>query len=276
MQRRTNQTNRRPTSRDSYWTPNYTNLVRQNPLQVAAQSQLTFVNTFRQNIEIDPLDPDQTITTPEQVPPNAITAVWAVLVGLLGKETSQIDFQAEEPSEEQVVEAKQRARAATDFVTRRKPPKHNNPPAQPLLAFDQVLADLETKLLQQYRLLQGTLTWIVKLDWLATLKYNLCSFISIYDTIYKVNMKRALMNTTDPANSLKIQPSPVIRPWYNNLMLRSLRALLHTEGAHPAFVDTLLTRIVRFTGELDQQLKKLTAQQVIDLIRSQSMIMPPE
>ncbi|KAA6312359.1 MAG: hypothetical protein EZS28_055939, partial [Streblomastix strix] len=72
------------------------------------------------------------------------------------------DFYAEEQSEEQVVEARQRARAATDLVTRRRPPKHNNPPAQPMLAFDHVLADLETKLLQQYRLLQGTLTQIVK------------------------------------------------------------------------------------------------------------------
>ncbi|KAA6374714.1 MAG: hypothetical protein EZS28_029758, partial [Streblomastix strix] len=66
MTRRTNFNNKRPTSRDSYQTPNYTNLVPQNPLQVAAQPQSTFVNAFRQNLEIDPLDPDQTITTPDQ------------------------------------------------------------------------------------------------------------------------------------------------------------------------------------------------------------------
>ncbi|KAA6377290.1 MAG: hypothetical protein EZS28_027183 [Streblomastix strix] len=101
--------------------------------------------------------------TPEEVPPNAITAALVLLAGLSGQETSQIDFYAEEPSEEQVVEARQRARAATDLVTRRKLPKHNNPPGQPMLAFDQVLADLETKLLQQYRQLQGTLTQIVKM-----------------------------------------------------------------------------------------------------------------
>ncbi|KAA6367822.1 MAG: hypothetical protein EZS28_036652 [Streblomastix strix] len=59
-------------------------------------------------------------------------------------------------------------------------------------------------------------------------------------------------------------------------MLRSLRALPQTDGAHPASVDTLLTRTVGFTGELDQELKKLTAQQVIDMIRSKSEIMPPE
>ncbi|KAA6338259.1 MAG: hypothetical protein EZS28_052715, partial [Streblomastix strix] len=116
MTRRTNFTNKRPTSRDSYQTPNYTNLVPQNPLQVAAQPQPTFVNAFRQNLEIDPLDPDQTIATPEEVPPNAITAARTLLAGLSGQETSQIDFYAEELSEEQVVEARQRARAATDFL----------------------------------------------------------------------------------------------------------------------------------------------------------------
>ncbi|KAA6370587.1 MAG: hypothetical protein EZS28_033887 [Streblomastix strix] len=187
-----------------------------------------------------------------------------------------MDFYAEEPSEEQVVEARQRASAATDLVTRRKPPKHNNPPAQPMLAFDHVLADLETKLLQQYRLIQGTLTQIVKRDWLATLKFNLCTFISINDTIYKVNMTRALMDTTEQGNLLKTQTSPVLRPTYNYQMLKSLRALPQTDGAHPVSVDTLLTRIVGFTGELDQELKKLTAQQVIDMIRSKSEIMPPE
>ncbi|KAA6372089.1 MAG: hypothetical protein EZS28_032385, partial [Streblomastix strix] len=250
--------------------------VLQNPLQVAAQPQPTFVNAFRQNLEIDPLDPDQIIATPEEVPPNAITAARTLLAGLSGQETSQIDFYAEEPSEEQVVEARQRARAATDLITRRKPPKHNNPPAQPMLAFDQVLADLESKLLQQYRLLQGTLTQIVKRDWITTLKYNLCTFISIYDTIYKINIMRALMDMTEQGNLLKTQPLPVIRPGYNNQMLRQLQALPQTEGAHPASVDTLLTRIVGFTGELDQELKKQTAQQVIHMIRSKPEIMPPE
>ncbi|KAA6365637.1 MAG: hypothetical protein EZS28_038838, partial [Streblomastix strix] len=100
--------------------------------------------------------------TLEEVPRNAIAAARALLAGLWGQETSRIAFFMEEPSEEQVVEARQRARAATNLVMRRKQPKHNNPPAQPMLAFDQVLADLETKLLQQYRLLQGTLTQIVK------------------------------------------------------------------------------------------------------------------
>ncbi|KAA6366362.1 MAG: hypothetical protein EZS28_038110 [Streblomastix strix] len=59
-------------------------------------------------------------------------------------------------------------------------------------------------------------------------------------------------------------------------MLISLRALLQTERAHPASVDTLLTRIVGFTGELDQKLKKQTVQQVINLIRSKPEIMTPE
>ncbi|KAA6358499.1 MAG: hypothetical protein EZS28_045974, partial [Streblomastix strix] len=74
MKRRTNFASKRPSSRDSYNTLNYTNLVPQNPLQVAAQPQSTFVNAFRQNLEINPLDPDQTIATPEEVPPNAIIA----------------------------------------------------------------------------------------------------------------------------------------------------------------------------------------------------------
>ncbi|KAA6371416.1 MAG: hypothetical protein EZS28_033058, partial [Streblomastix strix] len=74
MTRRGNFANKRPTGRDSYQTPNYANLVPQNPLQVAAQPQPTLVNAFRQNLEIDPLDPDQTIATPEEVPTNAIAA----------------------------------------------------------------------------------------------------------------------------------------------------------------------------------------------------------
>ncbi|KAA6349929.1 MAG: hypothetical protein EZS28_051912, partial [Streblomastix strix] len=89
-------------------------------------------------------------------------------------------------------------------------------------------------------------------------------------------MTRALMDTTEQGNLLKTQPSPVIRPGYNNQMLRSLRVLSQTEGAHPASVDTLLIRMVGFTGELDQELKKLTAQQVIDMIKSKSEIMPLE
>ncbi|KAA6378318.1 MAG: hypothetical protein EZS28_026157 [Streblomastix strix] len=162
MTRRTNFTNKRPPSRDSYQTLNYANLLPQNPLQVSAQPQPTFVNAFGQNLEIYPLEPDQTIAILEEIPSNAITAARVLFTGLSGQETSQIDFYAEEPSEEQLVDARQHARAATDLVMRRKPPKHNNRPAQPMLAFDQVLADLETKLLQQYRLLQGTLTQIVK------------------------------------------------------------------------------------------------------------------
>ncbi|KAA6387807.1 MAG: hypothetical protein EZS28_016665 [Streblomastix strix] len=276
MQHWSNFTSKHPPNRDSYWTPNYANLVRQNPLQCIALQQPTFVNMFCQNIEKDPLDPEQTIVTPEEVSPNTITAARVLLAGFSGQQTSQIDFYAEEPSEEQVVEARQRETAATNLMTSRKPPKHNNPPAQPMLAFDQVLADLETKLLQQQGLLLGTLIQIVKQDWVATLKFNLCTFISIYDMIYKVNMTRAPMVTTAQVNLLKTQPSPVIRTRYNNQMLKSLRSLPQTEGAYPASIDTLLTRIVGLTGELDQEQKNLTAQQVKNLIKSKPEIMPPE
>ncbi|KAA6364786.1 MAG: hypothetical protein EZS28_039689 [Streblomastix strix] len=159
---RTNYTSKRPLNRDSYQTPNYTKLVPQNPLQIAAQPQPSFVNAFRQNLEIDPLDPDQTIATQEEVPPNAITAALAPIAELSEQQTQQMDFYAKKPSDVQVIEAKQRAKATTDLMTRGKPPKHNNPPAQMMLAFDQVLADLETKLLQLYRLLQKALTQILK------------------------------------------------------------------------------------------------------------------
>ncbi|KAA6366500.1 MAG: hypothetical protein EZS28_037974 [Streblomastix strix] len=162
MQRRTNFTSKRLPIRDSYLAPNYANLAPQNPVHATVQPQLRFVNAFRQNLEIDPLDPELTIATPEEVPPNAKSAALTHLAGLSGQNMQQVDFYADEPSEEQIIEAGQRARAATDLVTRRKPPKHNNPPTQPMLAFDQVLAVLETKLLQQYRPLQRTLTQIVK------------------------------------------------------------------------------------------------------------------
>ncbi|KAA6368004.1 MAG: hypothetical protein EZS28_036470 [Streblomastix strix] len=92
MTRWGNFANKRPTGRDSYQTPNYANLVPQNPLQVAAQPQPTLVNAFRQNLEIDPLDPDQTIATPEEVPTNAIAAARVLLAGLSGQEAAQIDF----------------------------------------------------------------------------------------------------------------------------------------------------------------------------------------
>ncbi|KAA6375225.1 MAG: hypothetical protein EZS28_029249 [Streblomastix strix] len=59
-------------------------------------------------------------------------------------------------------------------------------------------------------------------------------------------------------------------------MLRSLLALCQTDGAHPAAVDKQLTRIVGFNRQLGQELKKLTAQQVIDMIKSKLEIMPPE
>ncbi|KAA6365474.1 MAG: hypothetical protein EZS28_039000 [Streblomastix strix] len=49
-----------------------------------------------------------------------------------------------------------------------------------------------------------------------------------------------------------------------------------TEGKRQASVDSLRTRIVGFTGELDQELKKLAAQQIIDLIKSKPEIIPPE
>ncbi|KAA6360425.1 MAG: hypothetical protein EZS28_044048 [Streblomastix strix] len=89
-------------------------------------------------------------------------------------------------------------------------------------------------------------------------------------------MTRALMDATEKGNLLKTQPSLVIRPGYNNQILSSLRELFQIEVAHPAFVDTLLTRIVGFTRELDQKLKKLTAQQVIDMTRSKPEIIQPE
>ncbi|KAA6390063.1 MAG: hypothetical protein EZS28_014412 [Streblomastix strix] len=201
MQRKSNFTSKCPPNKDSYQTPNYSNLVPHNQLQAIAKQQPTYVNMFRQNIKIDLLDPDQTIMTPEEVPPNAIISARTLLLGLSGQETSQIDFYAEEPSEEQVVEARQRVRAATDLVTCRRPPKHNKPLAQQMLTFDH-----------------------------------------IYDMIYMIIMTRALIDTTEQGNQLKTQPSPVIR----------------------------------FTGELDQEMKKQIAQQVINLIRRKPKIRPPE
>ncbi|KAA6394150.1 MAG: hypothetical protein EZS28_010325 [Streblomastix strix] len=257
MTHMTNFTNKRPTSRDLYQTSNYANFGPQNQLFAAMQLQPTFVNTFRKNMEIDPPYSDQTIATLEEVPTNAITAIQALFVGLSEQETSQIDYYAEESSAEQVLEATQCIRAATDLVTRRIPQKHNNQPAQPMLAFDQVLADLKTKLLQQCRQLQGVLTQIVKRDWIATLKFNFCICISIYDSIRKVNMTIALMHTTEQGNQLKIQ-------------------LSSTEGAHPASISTLLKRIVYFMEELNEELKKQTAKQEINLNMSKPNIIPPE
>ncbi|KAA6396086.1 MAG: hypothetical protein EZS28_008386, partial [Streblomastix strix] len=63
-------------------------------------------------------------------------------------------------------------------------------------------------------------------------------------------MTRALIDPTEQGNLLKTQPSPIIRPGYSKQMLKSLLALHQTELAHPASVDSQLTRIVGFTGEL--------------------------
>ncbi|KAA6402312.1 MAG: hypothetical protein EZS28_002157 [Streblomastix strix] len=276
MLRRTNYTNKRSLSGESYQTPNYANFEPKTPLQVAAQPQLTFVSAFHKNIQIDSLDLDQTIATPEEVPPNAITTIWAILTGLLGQETSQINFYAEEPPKEQVVKTRLRARESTDLMMCWRPPKHNNSPAQLMLAFNQVLADLETKLQRQQRLLQKPLKLIVKRDWVITPKFNLCMFLSIHDPACKDSMTSALMYSIKQGNLLKTQLSLIIRPEYNNQMLRSLRVLHLTERADPALVDTLHARIMCLTGKLDQELKKLIVQQVIDLIRSKPEIMLPD
>ncbi|KAA6384495.1 MAG: hypothetical protein EZS28_019975 [Streblomastix strix] len=145
-----NNTGRRQLSEDSYKTPNYANLVPQSQLLVVAQLQLTFVNEFSQNVEIDTLGPDQTSATSEEVPLCAITTAHALLSKLQEQKTSQIDFFAKESSEKQFIEAKKLARPATYLVTRKRPPKHHNPPVQPMLAFDLLLTDLERKLMQQY------------------------------------------------------------------------------------------------------------------------------
>ncbi|KAA6363905.1 MAG: hypothetical protein EZS28_040568, partial [Streblomastix strix] len=276
MTRWGNFASKRPTGRDSYQTLNCANLVPQNPLQVVAQPKPTLVNAFRQNLR----QTHQTRTKQSQhqrkyrrTRQQQHGCSWQ---GYLDKKLHKSIFTRRnhrKSKQQRLVNAQEQPRT---WQTRRKPPKHNNPLAQRMLAFDLVLADLETKLLQQYRLQQKTLTQIVKRDLLATLKFNLCTFINIYDTIYKVNMTRALIDTTEQGNLLKTQPSPVIRPGYNNKLLRSLRALPQTDGAHPASVDTLLTRIVGFTGELDQELKKLTAKQVIDMNGSKPEIMPPD
>ncbi|KAA6355130.1 MAG: hypothetical protein EZS28_049343 [Streblomastix strix] len=96
MTRRTNFTNKRPTSRDSYQTQNYANMVPLKRLQAVAQPHPTFVNAFLPpNIEINSLDPDQTVSTLEELPQKAITAAQTLLAGLSGRETSQTDFYAE-------------------------------------------------------------------------------------------------------------------------------------------------------------------------------------
>ncbi|KAA6355235.1 MAG: hypothetical protein EZS28_049238, partial [Streblomastix strix] len=238
MSRRYNNTNKRRTNRDSNQAPNYTRLVRQNPLIIAVQAQSTFMNALRQNLQIVRLEPIQTIIIPEVASLIVITAARALLAGISVQKTTQIDYYAEQPSEQQVTETQQRSRAATDLETRRKSPKHNNPQQQLMLAFDQVLIDLETKLQQQYKLQQGTLTQIVKHDQQATLKFNLCTFISIYDKIFKINLIRALVDKTDQGTLLKTQPSNEIRAVYNNLMLRSIRTLPQRDGTHPTSIDT--------------------------------------
>ncbi|KAA6381341.1 MAG: hypothetical protein EZS28_023133 [Streblomastix strix] len=89
-------------------------------------------------------------------------------------------------------------------------------------------------------------------------------------------MTRAPKDTTEQGNLLKTQPSSVIHPGYNNQILRSLRSLPQTDGAHPALADTILTIIVDFTRKMYQVQKKITAKHVIDLIRNNLEIMPPE
>ncbi|KAA6369436.1 MAG: hypothetical protein EZS28_035037, partial [Streblomastix strix] len=85
------------------------------------------------------------------------------------------------------------------------------PQVQQMLAFDQVLADLKTKLWQQYKLLQGTLTQIVKQDQLATMKFNLCAYINMNGMIFQVKLIRALSDTKGQGNLINKQPSQVIR-----------------------------------------------------------------
>ncbi|KAA6385955.1 MAG: hypothetical protein EZS28_018520 [Streblomastix strix] len=147
---KSNNTGRRQLSQDSYKTLNYVYLVLQSLLQVVAQPQPSFVNAFGQNVEIDSLGPDQTSATLDEVSSKAITAARTLLLRLSGQDTSQIDFYNEKLSEKQVVKAMQCVSAATDLVTKKRPPKYNFPTMQSMLAFDRVIADLERKLMQQY------------------------------------------------------------------------------------------------------------------------------
>ncbi|KAA6366090.1 MAG: hypothetical protein EZS28_038383 [Streblomastix strix] len=101
---------------------------RKNPLHVSVQPQQTFGNALYQNIKKDTLEPNQTVATFEDEPSNAITAARTPLAGHSGFVTMQIDFYTEEPSEEQIIDARQCTRIVLDLVTTRKQSKHNNPP----------------------------------------------------------------------------------------------------------------------------------------------------
>ncbi|KAA6369783.1 MAG: hypothetical protein EZS28_034691 [Streblomastix strix] len=199
-------------NRDSYETPSCPNLVPTNTLVAATRAQRTIQNAFRQKIEINSFDLGQTIIILKGVPCNVITAAQTLFAGLSRQEIMQIDFYAKESSKELVTEVNQCSNEEIDLFLQKQPPWDNDSQQHPIQVFNNVLAGLETKLLQQYRLLQGTLTQIVKRDWIATLKFNLCTFRSIYDSIYKVSMMRALTCTKEQRNLLKTQPSPIICP----------------------------------------------------------------
>ncbi|KAA6390817.1 MAG: hypothetical protein EZS28_013655 [Streblomastix strix] len=129
MLRRINNTIRQTPSKDSNKAPNCTQLESQKPATCHY-----------------PLDPDSTIATPEEVPPNAITDAQALLAELSWQETSQIIFFVDEPSEEQIIDAKQFARAASNLVELQRPSKHNNLPTnvikQKICIFKRPLCDL--------------------------------------------------------------------------------------------------------------------------------------
>ncbi|KAA6373207.1 MAG: hypothetical protein EZS28_031267 [Streblomastix strix] len=275
MSRKNFYSNRRPTTSTSYQSANFHYTAAPNPLVVATQTLPAFPNAFLRGTEESPLDPDQTLVLPDEVPPDAVTSARTLLAGLAGVETTQIDVFAEDPSEEQVQEARQRARAAIDLVKKAKPPKHDNPPPPELQYFDQVLADVETKLLELFKLQQGTLANLVRRDMVATLKYNLCCFVSIYEIIYKVNLSRAYLDLTEQGKLMITQHSPVIRPGYKVNMLKGLRKKPQVDGAQPASVDAIMKRMIGFSGELDYIPPKLTPQQIIDLIKSKPELMPP-
>ncbi|KAA6389270.1 MAG: hypothetical protein EZS28_015201 [Streblomastix strix] len=120
MNHRFNNTIRQPLSKDSYQILNYAKFVPQNPLQIAAtQPQSMILNTFLQNIQIDPLDTDQMVAILENMTSYTAIAACSLLSRLYGQKISQIDFYPEDESEIQVKESIQVESAASEFVSRR-------------------------------------------------------------------------------------------------------------------------------------------------------------
>ncbi|KAA6390044.1 MAG: hypothetical protein EZS28_014429 [Streblomastix strix] len=111
-------TSKRPSNINSYQALNCTRLVPQQSDCSRRLSAADACECIPSEFKDRSARLDKTITIPTSILSNVITAARVLQAGFSWQGTTQIDFYAQEPPQEQVVEARRRARAAADLAIR--------------------------------------------------------------------------------------------------------------------------------------------------------------